>query len=86
MRKVFVVFLVALGALAAVRGAVGQLPKGAPYSTAIMKLKDGLYVIPGYDGAATGGNVAVRVTNEGIIVVDSKLPSKLCPIDVSLNA
>jgi glyoxylase-like metal-dependent hydrolase (beta-lactamase superfamily II) len=39
-----------------------------------MKLKDGLYVIPGYDGAATGGNVAVRVTTEGVIVVDSKLP------------
>jgi len=31
-------------------------------------------VIPGYDGAATGGNVAVRVTSEGVIVVDSKLP------------
>jgi cyclase len=74
MRKVFVVFLVALGTLAAVRGAVGQQPKGAPFSTAIMKLKDGLYVIPGYDGAATGGNVAVRVTSEGVIVVDSKLP------------
>jgi len=74
MRKVFAVFLVALGALAAVRGAGGQQPKGAPFSTAIMKLKDGLYVIPGYDGAATGGNVAVRVTSEGVIVVDSKLP------------
>jgi cyclase len=74
MRKVFAVFLVALCALAAVRGAGGQQPKGAPFSTAIMKLKDGLYVIPGYDGAATGGNVAVRVTSEGVIVVDSKLP------------
>jgi hypothetical protein len=51
-----------------------------------MKLEDGLYVIPGYDGAATGGNVAVRVTNEGITVVDSKLPSELCPFNVSLNA
>src|SRR5262249_38637623 len=29
----------------------------------------------GYDGAATGGNVAVRVTSEGIIIVDSKLPT-----------
>src|SRR5229473_7562440 len=74
MRKAFVVFLVALVALVAARGAGGQQPKGAPFSTAIMKLKDGLYVIPGYDGAATGGNVAVRVTDEGVIVVDSKLP------------
>src|ERR1700693_5756354 len=74
MRKVFVVFLVALGALVAAKGAGGQQPKGEPFSTAIMKLKDGLYVIPGYDGAATGGNVAVRVTNEGVIIVDSKLP------------
>jgi glyoxylase-like metal-dependent hydrolase (beta-lactamase superfamily II) len=40
-----------------------------------MKLKEGLYVIPGYDGAATGGNVAVRVTRDGVIIVDSKLPS-----------
>jgi glyoxylase-like metal-dependent hydrolase (beta-lactamase superfamily II) len=74
MRKAFVVFLVALVALVAATGAGGQQPKGTPFSTAIMKLKDGLYVIPGYDGAATGGNVAVRVTNEGSIVVDSKLP------------
>src|SRR5206468_3600403 len=41
----------------------------------IMKLKEGLYVIPGYDGAATGGNVAVRVTTEGVIIVDDKLPN-----------
>jgi glyoxylase-like metal-dependent hydrolase (beta-lactamase superfamily II) len=40
-----------------------------------MKLKDGLYVIPGYDGAATGGNVAVRVTSEGTLIVDSKIPA-----------
>jgi len=55
--------------------AAGQQPKGEPFSTAIVKLKDGLYVIPGYDGAATGGNVAVRVTSEGAIIVDSKLPT-----------
>lgn len=65
--------LVALVVFAAVRGA-GQQPTGEPFSTAIAKIKDGLFVIPGYDGAATGGNVAVRVTNEGVIVVDSKLP------------
>src|SRR5262245_42938365 len=64
--------LVAL-VVAALAGA--RQPKGTPFSNEIMKLKDGLYVIPGYDGAATGGNVAVRVTSEGVIIVDSKLVS-----------
>ena len=36
--------------------------------------KNGLYVIPGFDGAATGGNVAVRITNDGVILVDNKFP------------
>jgi len=70
--------LVALGlaaaALAAGPIAARQQPTGEPFSTAIMKLKDGLYVIPGYDGAVTGGNVAVRVTSEGVIIVDDKFP------------
>jgi glyoxylase-like metal-dependent hydrolase (beta-lactamase superfamily II) len=34
--------------------------------------KDGLYIIPGFDGALSGGNVAVRVTGEGVIIVDNK--------------
>lgn len=73
-RTLLVVLFVALVALVGGKGARGQQREGEPFSTAIMKLKEGLYVIPGYDGAATGGNVAVRVTNEGVIVVDSKLP------------
>ncbi len=73
--KEVLVVLVALVALLAAKAARGQQPKGEPYSTAIMKLTDGLFVIPGYDGAATGGNVAVRVTSEGVIIVDSKLPT-----------
>ena len=36
--------------------------------------KNGLYVIPGLDGGVTGGNVAVRVTNDGVILVDNKFP------------
>jgi glyoxylase-like metal-dependent hydrolase (beta-lactamase superfamily II) len=36
--------------------------------------KNGLYVIPGYDGGITGGNVAVRITNDGVILVDNKFP------------
>jgi glyoxylase-like metal-dependent hydrolase (beta-lactamase superfamily II) len=54
--------------------AAGQQPTGEPFSTEIRKVKDGLYVIPGYDGAVTGGNVAVRVTGEGAIIVDDRLP------------
>lgn len=54
--------------------AMGQQPTGDPFSTEIRKVKDGLWVIPGYDGAVTGGNVAVRVTSEGVIIVDDRLP------------
>jgi cyclase len=34
--------------------------------------KAGLYVIPGFDGGLSGGNVAVRVTGNGVILVDNK--------------
>ena len=40
----------------------------------IQPVKDGLYVIPGFDGSLSGGNVAVRVTDEGVILVDNKFP------------
>jgi glyoxylase-like metal-dependent hydrolase (beta-lactamase superfamily II) len=63
-----------LAGAAALSAARLQQPTGDPFSTAITKLADGLYNIPGYDGAATGGNVAVRVTNEGVLIVDSKIP------------
>ena len=36
--------------------------------------KNGLYLIPGLDGGVTGGYVAVRVTNGGVILVDNKFP------------
>lgn len=36
--------------------------------------KDSLYVIPGFDGSLSGGNVAVLVTGEGVIIVDNKFP------------
>lgn len=34
--------------------------------------KPGMYLLPGFDGSLSGGNVAVRVTDEGVIVVDNK--------------
>jgi len=69
------VYLCVLGtALATIPFAASQQPTGDPFSTEIRKIKDGLFVIPGYDGAVTGGNVAVRVTTEGTIIVDDRLP------------
>jgi glyoxylase-like metal-dependent hydrolase (beta-lactamase superfamily II) len=48
-----------------------QQPDGEPFSRTIRKVKEGFYVVPGYDGATTGGNVGVRVTSDGVILVDS---------------
>ena len=64
----------------AVLGLAPQQPEGEPFSTAIRRVKDGLYVIPGYDGAVTGGNVAVRVTPEGVVIVDDRLPPQSAEI------
>jgi len=38
----------------------------------IREIGDGLYLIPGFDGTESGGNVAVRVTDEGVVIVDDK--------------
>lgn len=61
-------------------GLAPQQPEGEPFSTAIRRVADGLYVIPGYDGAVTGGNVAVRVTTEGVVIVDDRLPPQSAEI------
>jgi len=34
--------------------------------------KENLYVIPGFDGGMSGGNVAVLVTDDGVLIVDNK--------------
>ena len=72
--RLIVMLTVAGTGLAAILVAAAQQPTGDPFSTEIRKVKDGLYVIPGYDGAVTGGNVAVRVTSEGAVIVDDRLP------------
>jgi cyclase len=73
-QRLLVMLVLAAIAAAALPYAASQQPTGEPFSTEIRKVKDGLYVIPGYDGAVTGGNVAVRVTSEGAIIVDDRLP------------
>ena len=45
--------------------------RGAPQPQAIQQVKPGLFMITG-----AGGNTTVRVTNQGLIVVDGKLPAK----------
>ena len=54
-----------------------QRPTFTPEQEARLQIRevtDGLYVIPGFDGAQSGGNVAVRVTGDGVIIVDNKFP------------
>jgi cyclase len=63
--------LTTIAALTAIATA-GQQPAGEPFSTAIRQVKPGLWVIPGYDGQVTGGNVAVRVAADGVVIVDDR--------------
>jgi cyclase len=54
-----------------------QAPSLTPEQEARLRIRevaDGLYVIPGFDGSQSGGNVAVRVTDEGVVIVDDKFP------------
>ena len=54
-----------------------QVPTLTPEQEARLQIRevmDGLYVLPGFDGGQSGGNVAVRVTDEGVIIVDDKFP------------
>ena len=67
--------VVILGAVLVVAAGQRQPPTFTPEQEArlqIREVKDGLYVIPGFDGNMSGGNVAVRVTDEGVIIVDDK--------------
>ncbi len=54
-----------------------QIPTFTPEQEARLRIRevmDGLYIIPGFDGGQSGGNVAVRVTDDGVIIVDNKFP------------
>ena len=67
---------IALASLMAVAGAQ-ERPNLTPEQEARLQIRevmDGLYVIPGFDGGQSGGNVAVRVTDDGVIIVDDKFP------------
>ena len=68
--------LVALGSILTL-AAGQQVPTLTPEQQERLKIRevmDGLYVLPGFDGGQSGGNVAVRVTDDGVIIVDDKFP------------
>lgn len=66
-----VIVAAAFAAALAVMVASGQQPE----SLSIRPVKDGLFLING-----TGGNVGVRVTGEGVILIDDKFPRNFAAI------
>src|SRR3954464_2628893 len=64
--------LLAVGAFAAARA---QQPADAPKVVDVEKLKDNLFVLKG-----GGGNTAVFITSNGVVVVDAKNPGWGQPI------
>ena len=66
-----------------------QVPTLTPEQEARLQIRevmDGLYVLPGFDGGQSGGNVAVRVTDEGVIIVDDKFPYSFDFITVQVRS
>ena len=78
LRIIVALSVIVLGAVAIrVAGGQAQPPELTPEQEARLQIqpvasKEGLYVIPGFDGALAGGNVAVRVTSDGVLIVDDK--------------
>src|SRR5881296_4007590 len=80
-RLTILVALVAAGVLSIAAAAYQQpsqgLPAAALAATQIEKVKDNLYMITGSDvtdrNAFSGGNTGVFITNNGVVVVDTKL-------------
>jgi glyoxylase-like metal-dependent hydrolase (beta-lactamase superfamily II) len=68
--------LVALASVTLVAASQVRSTSGADQEARlqIRQVMDGLYVIPGFDGSQSGGNVAVRVTGDGVVIVDDKFP------------
>src|SRR5580692_2954175 len=78
MRMLRTTTFLALAILATALAAHPQQPpapaaggRGAPQPQAIQQVKPGLYMITG-----AGGNSTVRLTTEGVILVDGKLPGE----------
>ena len=81
-RGILLVMLLAVGALSMMAAAFQAPPPtalspAALAATEIQKVKDNLYMITGSEpadrSAFSGGNTAVFITNDGVVVVDTKL-------------
>jgi len=80
-RLIILVALLAAGALSIVAAGYQQpsqgLPAAARAATQIEKVKDSLYMITGADptdrNSFSGGNTGVFITDNGVVVVDTKL-------------
>ena len=80
-RQIILVALLAAGALSIVAAGYQQpsqgLPAAALAATQIEKVKDNLYMITGADptdrNSFSGGNTGVFITDNGVVVVDTKL-------------
>jgi cyclase len=68
-RRRLLLAIVVVGLAVAGAAAQQQRPR-IPPTGAIKKVRDNLYVIPG-----AGGNTTVFVTQEGVVLVDTKLPN-----------
>jgi glyoxylase-like metal-dependent hydrolase (beta-lactamase superfamily II) len=76
MKRGFVLgVLVGIGGLAMGVSAVVHAQRGTPQITAVDKIKDNLFVLRG-----GGGNTAVFITTDGVVVVDAKNPGYGQPI------
>ena len=69
--------LVLCGVLASGPLLNAQSPTFTPEQLARLQIhavpgKENLYVIPGFDGGVSGGNIVVLVTEEGVLIVDNK--------------
>jgi cyclase len=77
-RTILLVSLLATGGFLMVAAGCGQGSDSPPPLPAIEQVRDNLYVIEGGDptdrDTFSGGNVAVYVMEQGVAVVDSKLP------------
>lgn len=84
-RTILVTALLAVGIAVISLTSAQQRPSMTPEQLQRVQIKpvpgkEGLYVIPGFDGNMSGGSVAVLVTGEGVIIVDNKFSDSFADI------
>jgi cyclase len=78
-KSVFIQLLVGICLIVATQGLVNAQERPLLTEEQLRRLsirpvpdKAGLYLLPGFDGNMSGGNVLVLVTDEGVMIVDNK--------------